>query len=125
MSDRESLLALGRRAINAEGWRWMPGMLACHPTAHPGLRLVDIEDGGNALQEHGWFPDLSDDATKGCLLRLIRDKHDDDEIIVIKSGRLGTLPEHWMALRTDGMRLTERMPTEIEALVAALEADRV
>ena len=53
-------IALARRAVACKGWRWMPGMLTLD-----GFRLshVDIDDP----------PDLTDPATLGCLLALVRE----------------------------------------------------
>jgi len=67
-------LEAARRVVTLPGWRWMPGMLAVLPDAPP-VRIVEIYDAGNALQEHGWLPDLSDPATLGCLEALVRERH--------------------------------------------------
>ena len=58
--------ALARRAVACKGWRWMPGMLA-RPT-----RLRVTEQTGPVGS--GWFPDLTDPATLGCLLALVRER---------------------------------------------------
>lgn len=77
---------LAQRAVACKGWRWMPGMLV---TGHgrivgDGLHVVDqMRD-----LEHTWLtdesmfdpliertsaPDLTDPATMGCLLALVRE----------------------------------------------------
>jgi hypothetical protein len=106
---------LARRAVACRGWRWMPGMLALHPELHPGLRLVNIEDAGNALQENGWLPDLTDAATLGVLLRQVREAH--AGYIVISEGR------GWWSVETEDSRWdNDNTASLVEALVAALEA---
>lgn len=62
-------LALARALVALPGWRWMPGMLGMLGGSEggPSVRVGAIEDGGNALQEYGWLPDLDDPATGGVL----------------------------------------------------------
>lgn len=74
---------LARRAVACKHWRWMPGMVALDSTAeeHPG-RVIDdrkslvYEDADGAIHEgvvsRSDLPDLSDPATLGCLLALVR-----------------------------------------------------
>lgn len=63
-----------RDAIHLAAWTWVPGMLVRDANGSPpqGVRIFEINDGGNALQEGGWLPDFDDDATVGCLVGLIR-----------------------------------------------------
>jgi hypothetical protein len=87
------LLALGRRAVAAEGWRWMPGM----SNQYGDIVTYADNDGVVAfVSRKGYYhevgadfpqsrirndfgsdavPDLSDPATLGCLLALVREKH--------------------------------------------------
>ena len=68
---------LGRRAVACKHWRWLPGMLC--GTA----RVVDMEDGLPGAFDSKYdeyciitlaaIPDLSDPATLGCLLALVRE----------------------------------------------------
>lgn len=57
-------LDLARRAVACRGWCWMPGMLVW---------------GGDRVTEdtlgiaHGVVPDLTDPATRGCLLELTKE----------------------------------------------------
>lgn len=62
-----------RRWVALRGWRYgaMEGAQWVRPDGPP-IRVVEIHDAGNALQEHGWLPDLTDAATRGCLLALAR-----------------------------------------------------
>lgn len=120
---------LARRAVACPGWKWMPGMLAIGRHV-PGLRLVEINDGGDALNEPSasggplWLPDLADPATLGCLLALVREKHGDPRLVAIycEAANPGQ-SEGWAVQCADN-----RLPiaggdyaTEAEALVAALE----
>ena len=127
MTDEQ--IALSRRAVACRGWRWLPGMRTTdamrvihNETAFPG-RPCAIREGswvdtspprplGDAL------PDLSDPATLGCLLALVREAWGQDDLV---------------AFRFDGQWCAEVTPqeaqhhafygaSEAEALVAALEA---
>jgi hypothetical protein len=125
----EEQIALARRAVACKGWRWMPGMLTTCD-----LRVVDGGDeyvvghrSGPTRDGGGWYdgeaagllPDLTDPATLGCLLALVREAwglpllgvafdHDAEEWIV-RSWNATIL---WQGLGN----------TEAEALLVALEA---
>jgi hypothetical protein len=71
-----TLEELGRRAVACKRWRWMEGMLAGT------TRIVDVKDGPYVFDSeyedcaglpHKAVPDLSDPATLGCLLALVRE----------------------------------------------------
>jgi len=118
--------ALGRRAVACKHWRLLPGMLDTF-----GYRLLAIE-GNKALFAHRedicWFnawdsdtPDLTDPATIGCLLALVREAWGEPSI--------ATYPRVTSDGRVDGWRVSwwyrtssEWQESEAEALVAALEA---
>jgi hypothetical protein len=142
----EEQIALARRAVACKGWRWMGGMLT-----HDGYRMLwcsetEREWAGPHFTEAGmaWryarihgepnLPDLSDAATLGCLLALVREAYGDPALYV----RLSDTTR-----KSDGVRAWEvlgwldssRSPdgrggswrgwgyaSEAEALVAALEA---
>ena len=68
----DEMIALSRRAVACKGWQRMPGMLAV-PTdglVSVPLRLTDDHDWPHDLGLR--LPDLSDPATLGCLLALVR-----------------------------------------------------
>jgi hypothetical protein len=56
-------IELARRAVASPHWRWMPGMLT-----DVGERVTDP-----AVCYLGTLPDLTDPATLGCVLALVRD----------------------------------------------------
>ena len=116
---------LARRAVACPGWRWMPGML---------WLLID-EDGAcyncdRVTQENlvlsDALPDLTDPATLGCLLALVREAWGVGSLVyrpwngAIRAWRVVTFShdEDWMTVA----RLLGEGATEAEALVAALEA---
>jgi len=110
----EEQIALARRAVACKGWVWMPGM-----ADHWGQRLRE----GHWVDPAAALPDLTDPATLGCLLALVREAWADECacVLPIDYGPAGVM---WVARLTAGGRsLTERhWPTEVESLVAALEA---
>lgn len=116
----EEQIALARRVTACRGWRWMPGMAwfdgrflqyRVQSEAH----AVVIDEGG--------LPDLTDPATMGCLLALVREALEDECACVfpIDYGPGGV---RWVARLTAGGRdMTQQVhASEAEALVAALEA---
>lgn len=113
--------ALARRALACKGWRWMPGMLAVE-WAVPGMVLTDgrpvrVDDRWHEVGV--WLPDLSDPATLGCVLALVREAWGDPTAHVEPS-----YEGKWRAWA--GRYSADNPPisrsTEAEALVAALEA---
>ena len=126
----EAQIALARRAVAAPGWRWLPGMLLIDDDGIP-VRFV-VELGTHALgvvQGGGhpaWrkplpivaFPVLTDAATLGCLLALVRERWKMPHLTVTRKNRWWTYRE----CAGVGLELHRICaPTETEALIAALE----
>ena len=69
---------LGRRAVACKHWRWMEGMQV-EPLRFRVVWLTEDMIGESDQTSYFWknvpdiFPDLSDPATLGCLLALVRE----------------------------------------------------
>jgi len=133
----ENLEQLGRRAVACKHFRWMPGM-----RTDEGWRVIrgskesrcwaydenpeNWEIADNRLEDYN-LPDLSDPATIGCLLALVRWAWDSPSAYAMPWGispQSGT-PGGWsMMVAPDDTLPTAKLsaPTEAAALVAALEA---
>jgi hypothetical protein len=132
------LEALARRAVACPRWRWLDGM-------HTACRLRVVEGGedyaighrqGSTKDGGGWYdgeaagmlPDLTDPATLGCLVALVREIHGPSAVArhIGTNGRGG---QEWAiydrAPAVDGYHMAAPAlgywESEIEALVAALE----
>ena len=122
------MIAFSRRAVACKGFRWMPGMLAALDgiggdyrarvcRVDNGLFWSDATPLPYALASY--VPDLSDPATLGCLLALVRKAWGDPTLCVV----LDTSDGRWcVGCWEDGLAMRGRGgATEAEALVAALE----
>ena len=141
---------LGKRAVDCKHWRWMPGMRirgidkVCVAVTDKGC--VSVTDKGSPIYRDGCDrlgflvmtygilavphaqPDLTDPATLGCLLALVRDAHKDACMTIGFDGDDWVVCSRWC----DYLLHHERIPggecevsrgrSEGEALVAALEA---
>ena len=130
---------LGRRAVACNGWRWMKRM-----SARPGISagelgriIVDEVRDGVPIRWHfegdlsfslwrKWasdlsaaIPDLTDPATLGCLLALVREAWSCPTVCVVHEG--SDHPDPWAVRARRGEALGIGV-TEAEALVLALEA---
>ena len=126
----EQIEQLARRAVACKRWRWMPGMRTSE-----GWRVIrgSTESGCWAYDENpenwqvadnrledGTLPDLTDAATMGCLLAIVREAWGDPKIhIVWLFGGFDT----WQPWNTERPILAPllKFHTEAAALVAALE----
>ena len=135
-----SLADLGRRAVACKHWRWMPGMLllwklherggtykgrVCHLGCSDSGAGKDVYCEGRGdrfdgvLEVPKCFPDLSDPATLGCLLHLVREAYGDLSLQPNDAGEHDML--HWHVFIRPNFACMGHA-TEAEALVAALEA---
>jgi hypothetical protein len=115
----DEMIALARRAVACKVWRWMPGMRWIVSRVAP---LEDyagrIVDGGRRAPDGPGLPDLSDPATLGCLLALVREAHGDSTLCYSEGLNAGWKVWSWSG---NSGNLVGRGRTEAEALVAALE----
>jgi hypothetical protein len=111
---------LARRAVACKHWKWMPGML--YRQERYGLRP---ETATAPIIQGGGLPDFTDAATLGCLLALVRQAWDVNHIFTRYSeyveGGEWDVP---VRVQNKGYRTVVffKGATEVEALVAALEA---
>ena len=142
----DELEALARRAVACPRWRWMPGMLVTSMG-----RIIEVDGDLVSAFEHPWIdgqfefrkldsdcayvpalPDLTDFATLGCLLALVREAWGDPRAYLCDYGgydsvEWGVVSHEWDAKRqAEGPKawfscLLGDADTEAEALVAALE----
>jgi hypothetical protein len=128
---------LARRAVAAPHWRWMPGMVALDSTGeeHPG-RVIDdrkslvYEDADGAIHEgvvsRSDLPDLSDPATVGALLALVREAWEPHRGSDYIASTMHTGSGWGVGARygSEGLAaiVLPTYETEAAALVAALEA---
>ena len=131
-------IELGRRAVACKGWRWMPGMLI-HYT---GLRCFDLpgfppklpepqrarllgDSPSASLLSGDPFPDLTDPATLGCLLALVREAwgtHANTAANAYEEpGQMWTI-YNGKICADDYAQEVAHGATEAEALVATLES---
>lgn len=112
---------LEQRAVACRHWRWMPGMLVAYDERLGGrwhTRMIGNTP-SSALLNANPLPDLTDPATMGCLLALVREAYGKPGIHARRMGDdiWGVYLDPWSKRRPLAVQ-----NTEAEALVAALEA---
>ena len=119
----EDFEQLGRRAVACKHWRWMPGMLTTYATrVNSVTRNGSPEPRLGGLIEADPLPALDDPATMGCLLALVREAHHAPAAYLMGSVSQQWVVHHFAEPEAYWKPLTKWQPTEVEALVAALEA---
>ena len=140
---RQEATALARRAVACPRWRWMGGMFwvadGCCPECHGagGFRWHEADGSENGQEcpcagrlPHypgfavghdmgGAIPDLTDPATLGCLLALVREAWNNLDLHVQRDGRFFVVNPTPKGSPFYG---DIDAPTEAAVLVAALEA---
>ena len=126
------LETLGKRAVACRHWRWLGGALRIVPAPHEGATGYTIRVPQDGYREApGEYPDLSDPATLGCLLALVREAWKDPTLglFAARGGRAGRPATVW-ALHGrkphrrgfDTSLASAFFQSEAVALVFALEA---
>lgn len=116
---------LGRRAVACPRWRWRRGMIVDLNTGQQTLVVRALDDATWISTTVGWFfqeawarldpnPDLSDPATRGCLLALVREAWQDAGIAYCYP-----VADGWHVVARG--RVLAWGIIEADALVAALE----
>lgn len=132
----EDQIALARRALACRGWRWMPGMAIEGLCGAPHGRVLDVRDDDgmqmvsaseypyddDGVPEYRWadlthIPNLTDPATLGCLLALVREAH----AVLFLQVSVKISREHGYQFDCHPHHRGQWVDSEAEALVAALE----
>lgn len=118
----EDMIELGKRATACKSWRWIPGMLHGAVVGDELKFFYRVGDLTLHLDDER-IPELTDPATLGCLLALVREAWGDPHASVGSAG-WDDGEEGWVVVAcspTSKWSLCN-CKTEAEALVAALEA---
>ena len=115
----EVLEQLARRAVDCKRWRWMDGMLYKQDGVggRPVIATAPIIQGGG-------LPDLTDPATLGCLLALVREAWGPEASVSVNISSFwavggARIQKGKSAGHTINLGIWKL--TEVEALVAAIE----
>lgn len=121
-----NLEELGRRAVACPRWRWMPGMLLL-PHVEDCECCEDRNFPRRAARLPAVFttdidvPNLTDPATLGCLLHLVREAYK-SHFGPMRVSTQTNIRGEWYCNPNSGGPKNTWHATEAEALVAALEA---
>ena len=112
-------MTLGQRAVSAAGFRWLPGM-----RTGMGRRITD--NGERSIPPINAVPDLTDPATLGCILALVRERFPGCHAEPNGAPECDSDDEaeraHWWAVYAcNPHRRVSTGATEAEALISALE----
>jgi hypothetical protein len=123
---QEQMIELARRTVACKGWRWSPGMLAVdlktrsEARVMPGTMNLIVRYLEGDRYVGGSVPDLTDPATVGCLLALVREAWGQDDFVAFRFN--GQWCSEVTPQEADPQLFYLYGATEAEALVAALEA---
>ena len=132
MTDEQT--ALARRAVACPKWRWMPGMRTTRGERVVGasceywgarlwVSLLGSDSAGGVFvrsfcdSSGSCLPDLTDPATLGCLLALVREAWGDPFLCPAADRETG-----WWLNGYAAVDYLQSYRSEAEALVAALES---
>lgn len=97
--------------VRCKNWRWIPGMVWISPGGSSGRVVLDW------IPDNNSFPDLTDPATLGCLLFLVRQARKEPNWFPTEL--FDGAETAWVIEQPSPTRQT-RYDSEISALVAAL-----
>jgi hypothetical protein len=107
------MLDLSRRAVACKGWKWMLGMQAITLDGLFGHRVTEY----TVFIDPDNLPDLTDPATLGCMLALVREAWSDPYLCAVGDSDTGWRVDAVTAQVQD----LHGYSSEAEALVYALE----
>jgi hypothetical protein len=116
-----SMDELAEYAVTLDGWEWMDGVKVAQPNNRGVARIGPTF--GSHMTISSDRPDLTDPATKGCVLAMVRKKWGHRFYVRPSKGN----PKHWCAVCQDEERLiwvADGYPTEAHALIAALAKEK-
>lgn len=119
----EDLEQLGQRAVACKQWRWMSGMLGLSNESSSRSIWIRVVHPPMDDTSECW-PDLSDPATLGCLLALVREAWGREATVSVNiSGFWAVGGARIQKGKSAGQTINLGIwkLTEVEALVAALE----